>query len=108
MRCDANGGRSKNYEPNSFDGPVETGERYSLGDEVSGAIGPTAQPRHPEDDDFVQAGALYPVMKEDGRRRLFENIAGSLSQVNRPDEVHPPVQPFPRADSDSGPRPRGA
>jgi catalase len=104
MRFDANGGRSKNYEPNSFDGPVETGERYSLGDQVSGAIGPTAQPRHPEDDDFVQAGALYRVMKEDGRRRLVENIAGSLSQVSRQDVIDHSVEHFRRADSDYGRR----
>ena len=29
MAGDGNGGRAKNYEPNSFDGPVETGEPYA-------------------------------------------------------------------------------
>src|SRR5260370_29525525 len=103
MRCDANGGRSKNYEPNSFDGPVETGERYSLGDEVSGAIGPTAQPRHPEDDDFVQAGALYRGMEEEGRRRLVGDIAGRPSAVIRQDVVDNSVEHFRRPARDTVP-----
>jgi catalase len=83
MRFDDNGGRTKNYEPNSYDGPAESGERYEFGNPVAGEAGPHAPVRHAQDDDFVQAGALYRVMKDDERKRLVDNIAGSLSQVSR-------------------------
>ena len=33
--------------------------------------------RHPEDNDFVQAGDLYRVMKEDEHQRLVATIAGA-------------------------------
>jgi len=44
------------------------------------------------------------VMKEDARRRLVENIAGSLSQVSRQDVIDRSVEYFRRADSDYGRR----
>ncbi len=102
MRFDSNGGRAKNYEPNSFDGPVETGVRYTAGYEVSGTLGQTSPVSHPEDDDFVQAGALYRVMKEDARRRLVENIASSLSQVSRPDIIERSIDHLRKADPEYG------
>jgi catalase len=80
MRFDENGGGKKNYEPNSFDGPAQTGDAYDAGYEVSGPIGQRALVKHREDDDYVQAGALYRVMPEDARQRLIDNIAGSLSR----------------------------
>ncbi len=102
MRFDRISGRDKNYEPNSFDGPAETGEPYDLAYAVSGTIGPTPHPRHAEDDDFVQAGALYRVMKEDARKRLVENIAASLAQVSRPEVIERSIEHFSKADADYG------
>ncbi len=104
MRFDTNGGRAKNYEPNSYDGPAETGQRYDVAYDVSGAIGPAPHVRHAEDDDFVQAGALYRVMKEDGRKRLVENIAASLAQVSRPDVIERSIEHFRKADAEYGRR----
>jgi catalase len=104
MRFDDNGGRSKNYEPNSHDGPAQTGERYDLDYAVEGRVGPAAPVRHAEDDDFVQAGMLYRVMKEDERARLVENIAGSLAQVTRPDVIERAIGHFRRADPEYGQR----
>ena len=68
MRFDDNGGRAKNYEPNSFDGPRQTGEPLYAGLASQGSSGSYAPVRHAEDDDFVQAGMLYRVM-ERGRAR---------------------------------------
>jgi catalase len=104
MRFDDNGGRARNYEPNSYDGPAETGERYDFGYAVEGAIGPTAPVCHAEDNDFVQAGMLYRVMKEDERIRLVENIGASLAQVTRPDVIERALAHFQRADAEYGRR----
>ena len=104
MRFDDNGGRARNYEPNSYDGPAETGERYDFGYAIEGAIGPTAPVRHAEDSDFVQAGMLYRVMKEDERIRLVENIGASLAQVTRPDVIERALAHFQRAHAEYGRR----
>jgi Catalase-related immune-responsive len=58
--------------------------------------------RHPEDDDYVQAGALYQVMKEDERQRLIDSLAGSLAQVSRPEVIARSVEHFRRADAEYG------
>jgi catalase len=104
MRFDDNGGRSKNYEPNSHDGPAQTGAAYDSGYDVSGSAGPGGLTRHAEDDDYRQAGALYRVMDEAARRRLINNIAGSLSQVSRADVVERSIAHFQKADADYGRR----
>ena len=104
MRFDDNGGRSKNYEPNSHDGPAQTGAAYDLGYDVSGSVGPRGLVKHAEDDDFRQAGALYRVMKEDARARLIDNIAGSLAAVSRPDVVERSIAHLRQADAEYGSR----
>jgi catalase len=104
VRFDDNGRRSKNYEPNSFDGPVETGASYDLAYDVAGSVGPRGLVKHSDDDDFAQAGALYRVMKEDERGRLIDNIAGSLAQVSRSDVVERSIEHFRRADAEYGGR----
>ena len=104
MRFDDNGGRAKNYEPNSFDGPAQTGAAYDLNVPVTGTVGPHLPARHAEDNDFVQAGALYRVMKEDARQRLIDNIAGSLSQVSREDIIERALGHFRAADPEYGAR----
>ncbi|WP_224241003.1 catalase [Hyalangium gracile] len=104
MRFDGNGGRSRNYEPNSFDGPVQTNESSGLGVSVSGVSGTYIPVRHAEDNDFVQAGALYRVMSEAERERLVANIAGSLSQVSREDIIARCVSHFRNADEEYGAR----
>ena len=104
MRFDANGARAKNYEPNSFGEPVQTSEAYEHGLALSGTTGPSPRAVHVEDDDFSQAGALYRVMPEEARKRLVENIAGSLSQVSRKDVIERSVAHFRKADPEYGQR----
>jgi catalase len=108
MRFDTNGGRSKNYEPNSYDGPAQTGVDNGAGYDASGSIGRHGLVRHAEDDDFVQAGMLYRVMSEDAKARLIANIAGSLSQVSREDVIERAIGHFEKADADYGARLREA
>jgi catalase len=103
MCVGSNGGRAKNYEPNSFDGPRQTGEPHYKGLE-GGLSGSSAWERHAEDDDFVQAGALYRLMSEPEKQRLVESLAGSLAQVSRDDIVSRSVAHFRAADPVYGAR----
>ncbi len=104
MRFDANGGRGPNYEPNSLQGPAQTGAPYDLGYEVSGPVGPGGVTRHAEDDDFSQAGALYRVMSPEAKAQLIANLSGSLSQVSREDVLERSLGYFRQADAELGRR----
>lgn len=108
MRFDDNGGRSKNYEPNSHHGPAPSGEGYSMGIGLTGLTGPQPHPHHAENDDFVQAGALYRVMKDEEKARLIDNLARSLALVSRPDIIDRSISYFAKADTDLGQRLTGA
>jgi catalase len=104
MRFDGNKGRAKNYEPNSFDGPVQTNEVMHAPMELQGATGSFAWERHTDDNDFVQAGDLYRLMSEDEKKRLVENIAGTLSRVSREEIIEKSIGHFRSADKDLGDR----
>ena len=104
MAFDGNGGRARNYEPNSHEGPAQTSGRYDLGYPVTGSAAPFAPVRHRDDDDFVQAGALYRLIAEEARQRLIDNLAGSLAQVSRPDVIERSIESFRKADPDYGQR----
>jgi len=99
-----NGGRSPNYEPNSHDGPAETGAAYDHGYDLAGRVGRYQPVLHSEDNDYVQAGALYRVMDEAARGRLVDNLAGSLAQVSRRDVIERSVAHFAKADAELGSR----
>ena len=103
MRVGANGGRSKNYEPNSFDGPVQTNDPYYGGLPVEGVSGTYERDRR-ETDDFEQAGALYRLIDAAAKQRLVDNIAGGLAQVNRREIVDRAVSYFRNADPEYGDR----
>ncbi|MFI1155655.1 catalase [Streptomyces sioyaensis] len=94
----------KNYEPNSFGGPVETGRPLWQPATVTGPTGEQAAPSHAEDNDFVQAGDLYRLMSEDEKGRLIDNLAGFISQVSRDDIAQRAIENFRKADADYGKR----
>ena len=103
MPLHAPNGRVKNYEPNSFDGPVQTNQELYAGLAVTGASGHYPQvPR--EVDDFKQPGDLYRLMPKDAQQRLVDNIAGSLAQVSREDIIARLVEHFRKADAEFGRR----
>ena len=104
MRFDSNGGRSKNYEPNSYDGPVQSGAGDDFAVSLAGRTGHQGLAAHAEDDDFVQAGALYRLITEPERERLVANIAGSLARVSRRDVITRSIEHFAKADPDYGRR----
>ncbi len=82
MRFDGNHGNEKNYEPNSFSGPAESGEALYASVEVHGLSG-SHEWEHHDGDDFTQAGALYRLMTDDEKDRLVASIAGSLAGVQK-------------------------
>ncbi|HEY7947675.1 MAG TPA: catalase [Acidimicrobiales bacterium] len=103
MRFNDNGKRAKNYEPNSFDGPVQTNQALYDGLPVAGVSG-----TYPWDersaDDFSQAGDMYRLIGEDSRQRLVDAIADGLSQVSRDDIIERSIAHFRAADPDYGAR----
>jgi len=102
MRVDGNHGREKNYEPNSFGGPQQTGLPLWAPTEVAGLTGNHAPVHHPEDNDLVQAGDIYRLMSETAKERLIANIAASLSKVSREDIIERSVGHFRKADPEYG------
>lgn len=104
MQFGTNGGRAKNYEPNSYDGPTQTNDAFDNVYALSGSTGPRALPHHAEDNDFVQAGALYRLMDENAKQRLVATLAASLRGVSRFDVVTRSVSHFANADADLGRR----
>jgi len=83
MRFDGNQGGDVNYEPNSFDGPVEDARFKEPPLKVSGDVD---RYNHREgNDDFTQAGNLYRLMPTDERERLHKAVAGAMDGV--PDEI---------------------
>jgi catalase len=103
MRFDASYGGEKNYEPNSFDGPTETGRALYAPLASDGAAASYGWDDRATDD-FAQAGTLYRLIGEDARARLVDNIAGGLAQVTRDDIVERSVINFRRADPEYGSR----
>ncbi|AIS01276.1 catalase [Streptomyces glaucescens] len=104
MALNGQGRHAKNYEPNSYDGPVETGRPLSAPLAVNGHTGTHEAPQHTKDDDFFQAGELYRLMSEDEKSRLVANIAGGLSQVSRDDVIERNLAHFHAADPEYGKR----
>ncbi len=103
MKFDNPSGRLKNYEPNSFDGPVQTNQEGHRGLAASGVSGHYPQvPRAV--DDFSQAGDLFRLQPPDAQQRLIDNIAGSLAQVSRDDIIERALGHFRKADADFGRR----
>jgi catalase len=103
---DGRHGSAKSYEPNSFGGPVQTGQPLWAGTPVTGVTGPQEQPLHSQDTPFVQAGNLYRMMTQDEKERLIANLADSIASVSqdRDDIVKRAISNFAAADADFGMR----
>jgi catalase len=103
MRFNDNGRRAKNYEPNSFDGPVQSDRPLYDGLDAAGRSG-TYPWDDREADDFAQAGVLYRMIPEDSKQRLVDAIADGLAQVSKDDIIERSVGHFRAADPDYGAR----
>ncbi|MGI9017569.1 MAG: catalase [Euzebya sp.] len=101
MTLGDNGGRSVNYEPNSFGGPIETGEELYNGMEVGGLSGHYDRDQR-QCDDFEQPGDLYRLMDADAQQRLVKNIGASLLGVTKQEIVDRSIEHFRKADPEYG------
>ncbi len=102
MRFDDNGGGAPNYEPNSFNGPVEDHAFEEPPLRISGDAARYDQKRG-VDDDYIQPGNLYRLMSDEEKTRLAQNIARSLR--NTPKEIQERMLGhFSKADPDYGNR----
>ncbi|KOG32914.1 hypothetical protein AQJ84_01945 [Streptomyces resistomycificus] len=104
MASNSQGRAARNYEPNSYDGPAETGRPLSAPLAVDGWTGTHEAPLHTKDDDFFQAGELYRLMSQEERSRLVANIAGGLSQVSLDAVIEKNLTHFHAADPEYGRR----
>jgi catalase len=100
MRFDNNGGPSVNYEPNSFGGPKADPAFKEPPLKISGDADWYDQKRG-VDEDYIQPGDLYRLMPSDEKKRLVDNIVGSLKRV--PKEIQEKmVVHFRKADKSYG------
>ena len=79
MRFDDNGGRSVNYQPNSFDGPVEDPHLKEPPLKISGDA--DRYDHRAGNEDYTQAGNLFRLLPEEEKQRLFQNIAAAMQGV---------------------------
>lgn len=79
MRLDENGGPAVNYEPNSFDGPVDD---RKLSEPPLALHGDAFNYNNREDTDYYsQPGALFRLMPEDEKLRTISNVAEAMEGV---------------------------
>lgn len=100
-RFDGNFGRSPNYQPNSFDGPVDDPAMREPPLRISGDA--ARYDHRVGNDDYAQAGNLYRLMSAEERGRLVANLAGALKPVPRFIQVRQ-INHFYRADPEYGTR----
>jgi catalase len=101
MRFDGNGGKSVNYEPNSFGGPTEVNEHKQASFPVSGIADNVG---YDHNDHYTQAGDLYRLMSEEERERLVANIVAAMKPVQRDDIKLRQIGHFYKADPEYGAR----
>jgi catalase len=78
-----NGGSSPNYEPNSFGGPTQDKKYVERPTTYSSSTVARWDHREQDGDYYTQPGNLFRLMTPDAQQRLFDNIAGGLSQVEK-------------------------
>lgn len=99
MRFDGNDGGSVNYEPNSFDGPVEDSRFKEPPLKVSGDA--DRYDHRAGNDDYTQAGDLFRLMTPAQQASLMDAIAGAMRGVPEP-ILRRQIGHFAKADSAYG------
>lgn len=79
MRFDGNNGSAVNYQPNSFNGPVDDKAFSEPPLKISGDA--ARYDHHIGNDDYAQAGDLYRLMNEDQKNQLTGNIIRAMTPV---------------------------
>lgn len=103
-RFDGNFGRRPNYQPNSFDGPVDNPAAMEPPLRISGDA--ARYDHRIGNDDYTQAGNLYRLMDADARTRLVNNLVGALKPVPKFIQLRQ-IGHFHKADPEYGSRVAG-
>ena len=98
-RFDGNAGSAVNYQPNSFDGPVEDAKYKEPPLRISGDA--DRYDHHIGNDDYTQAGNLFRLMSADQKRQLTDNLVGALRSVPKFIQVRQ-LKHFYKADPEYG------
>ncbi len=101
MRFDDNGGSQINYEPNSFDGPIENKADREPPLAIDGDA--DRYDHRLGNDDYSQAGDLYRLMSNAQKTILVNNLVGAMQGLPREIALRQ-IQHFRQADSDYGQR----
>ncbi len=85
MRVDGNQGSRPNYEPNSFDGPIENPAFREPPLAIDAEFADRFADWHEgfDVDDFKQPGDLYRLMSDDQKQQLIDAIVGSMKNIPR-------------------------
>ncbi len=95
MRFDGNESGAVNYEPNSFDGPVEDSQYKEPPLKIDADAD---RYNHREgNDDYTQAGNLYRLMPDDEKNRLYKAVAGAMDGVPK-EIIDRQIKHFEKAD----------
>ncbi|WP_029420398.1 catalase [Alicyclobacillus macrosporangiidus] len=100
MRFDGNGGGQVNYEPNSYNGPVQVPDAAAPPLAVSGYA---TSHRYPQDDHYTQPGDLYRLLDPQEKADLIDNIVASLKHARQDIQLRM-IEHFRKADEEYGAR----
>ena len=79
MRFDGNSGDAVNYQPNSFNGPIDDKAFLEPPLKISGDV--DRYNHRIGNDDYNQAGDLYRLMSESQKNQLIDNLVYSMQDV---------------------------
>ncbi|MHB1221797.1 MAG: catalase [Gammaproteobacteria bacterium] len=101
MRFDGNDGGAVNYQPNSFNGPIDNEKMKEPPLKISGEA--DRYDHRIGNDDYTQAGDLYRLITEDKKVQLIDNIVQAMQPI--PEEIkRRQLAHFYKADPDYGKR----
>lgn len=101
MRFDGNYGGAVNYQPNSFDGPVDDKQYKEPPLRISGDA--DRYDHRKGNDDCNQAGDLYRLMSAEQKAQLIDNIVRAMKPVPKNIQMRQ-IEHFHKADADYGNR----
>jgi catalase len=100
-RFDGNFGSAVNYQPNSFDGPVDDAKYKEPPLKISGDA--DRYDHRTGNDDYTQAGNLFRLMDADQKKQLIDNLVGAMHNVPKFIQLRQ-LRHFYKADPDYGKR----
>lgn len=101
MRFDGNYGAAVNYQPNSFNGPIDDKRFKEPPLKISGDA--DRYDHRKGNDDYAQAGDLYRLMSDDQKSQLIDNIVRSMKHVPKEIQLRQ-IAHFSKADPEYGNR----